>query len=350
MSEPKMLKVIQPNESPPLPIAVKPPAKKINIGLIQLNNSFSEQCYFPLSVGMNQIYAQTYLSYPDYFRFLLSLYTFMPIEEALEKLSDADLLAISLYVWNFENSMAIAREFKRRYPDRLVIVGGPHVPDSKKQFQRIKKTDPRPDELKRKRMGMTEKFHRNHPYIDIAVHGEGERVFRHILEQVAIDGLANKSNLPSISYIDNEGIFRHNPKLERMHDLSGVPSPYLSGTFDALLTAYPDQKWIAMWETDRGCPYQCTYCDWGGAIEDKVSLFPIDRVMQEAWWFANIRVPYIFIANANFGLPKQDVQIAQTLADAKLATGFPEGISVQNAKNPKPHSFVALEILEKAGL
>ncbi|OGM96126.1 MAG: hypothetical protein A3B86_02760 [Candidatus Yanofskybacteria bacterium RIFCSPHIGHO2_02_FULL_38_22b] len=350
MSEPKMLKVIQPNESPPLPIAVKPPAKKINIGLIQLNNSFSEQCYFPLSVGMNQIYAQTYLSYPDYFRFLLSLYTFMPIEEALEKLSDADLLAISLYVWNFENSMAIAREFKRRYPDRLVIVGGPHVPDSKKQFQRIKKTDPRPDELKRKRMGMTEKFHRNHPYIDIAVHGEGERVFRHILEQVAIDGLANKSNLPSISYIDNEGIFRHNPKLERMHDLSGVPSPYLSGTFDALLTAYPDQKWIAMWETDRGCPYQCTYCDWGGAIEDKVSLFPIDRVMQEAWWFANKRVPYIFIANANFGLPKQDVQIAQTLADAKLATGFPEGISVQNAKNPKPHSFVALEILEKAGL
>src|SRR3990167_3987680 len=342
------LKVV--TESPPLATIIPKPKNKIKIGPIQLNNSFSGQNYLPQSIGMIQAYAKKHLTHAEDYNFLLPLFTFMPINEAVEKLSGADLLVLSLFVWNFENSMAIAREFKKRYPDRLVIVGGPHVPDSKKQFQRIKKTYPRPDELKRKRMGMTEKFHRNHPYIDIAVHGEGERVFRHILEQVAIDGLANKSNLPSISYIDNEGIFRHNPKLERMHDLSGVPSPYLSGTFDALLTAYPDQKWIAMWETDRGCPYQCTYCDWGGAIEDKVSLFPIDRVMQEAWWFANKRVPYIFIANANFGLPKQDVQIAQTLADAKLATGFPEGISVQNAKNPKPHSFVALEILEKAGL
>lgn len=350
MTEPKILRVIQQNESPPLPVAVKPPAKKINIGLIQLNCSFSEQCYFPLSVGMNQVYSQTYLSYPDYFKFLLPLYTFMPIKEALEKLDEADLIAISLYVWNFENSMAIAKEFKRCYPERLIIVGGPHVPDSKKQFQRIKKTDPKPDELKRKRIGMTEKFHRDHPYVDIAVHGEGERVFRHILEQVAIDGLANKSNLPSISYLDSDGVFHHNPKLERMHDLSGVPSPYLSGTFDALMAAYPDQKWIAMWETDRGCPYQCTYCDWGGAIEDKVNLFELERVKKEAWWFANKRIPYIFLANANFGLPKQDVQIAQTLADAKKATGFPDGISVQNAKNPKPHTLEALEILERAGL
>src|SRR3989338_5720911 len=350
MSESKMLKVIQPNESPPLPVAVKPPAKKINIGLIQLNNSFSEQCYFPLSVGMNQIYAQTYLSYPDYFRFLLSLYTFMPIEEALEKLSDADILAVSLYVWNFENSMAIAKEFKRRYPDRLVIVGGPHVPDSKKQFQRIKKADPKPDELKRKRIGMTEKFHRDHPYIDIAVHGEGERAFRHILEQVAIDGLKNKSRLPSVSYIDSDGIFHQNPKLMRIFDLSNVPSPYLDGIFDHLMAAYPDQKWIAMWETDRGCPYQCTYCDLGGATEDKVSPFKLDCIRQEAWWFGKHKIPYIFLANANYGILKQDVEIAKSLAEVKRITGFPEGISVQNAKNPNPHTLEALEILEQAGL
>ena len=135
----KILKVIQPNESPPLPIATKPPQKTIKIGPIQLNNSFSGQCYLPLSVGMLEAYAKKHLSYADNYEFLLAVYDFAPIFKTVDQLSEADILAISLYVWNFENSMAIAKEFKKRYPERLVIVGGPHVPDSKKQFQRVKK-------------------------------------------------------------------------------------------------------------------------------------------------------------------------------------------------------------------
>jgi len=345
-----MLKVIQPTESPPYPVAAKPPPKTIKIGPIQLNNSFSGQCYLPLSVGMLQAYAQKHLSYAEYYEFLLAIYDFAPISEIVDRLSDADILAISLYVWNFENSMAVAKEFKSRYPNRLVIAGGPHVPDSKKQFARIKKTDPKPNELKRKRIGMTEKFHRDHPYIDVACHGEGERVFRYILEQIAIDGLRDKSKLPSISYIDENGRFQHNPKLERMHDLSEVPSPYLEGIFDPLMAANREQKWIAMWETDRGCPYQCTYCDWGGAIEDKISPFLFERVAREAEWFGKHKIPYIFLANANFTILKVDVEIARKLAEVKAIYGYPEGISVQNAKNPKPHAFEALAILEGAGL
>src|SRR3989344_5257713 len=176
MPGPIMLKVIQPNESPPYPVATRPPDKIIKIGPV-----------------------------------LLTIKDFMPTSETVERISDAHILAISLYVWNFENSMAIAKEFKRRYPERLVIVGGPHVPDSKKQFQRVKKTDPQPDELKRKRIEMTEKFHRENPYVDIAVHCEGERAFRFILEQLAIDELKDKSRLPSISYVDENSMFHHNP-------------------------------------------------------------------------------------------------------------------------------------------
>ncbi len=337
-------------DNPPQKRTVPKPSRQIKIGLIQLGNSFSGQCYFPLSMGMLQAYAQKHLTHPDSYEFLPTIYRFMPISEAVNSLDDADILALSLYVWNFENSMAIAKEFKRRYPNRLVIVGGPHVPDSKKLFQRIKKSDPNLDELSRKRIGMTEKFHRDHPEIDIAVHGEGERIFRLILEQIAIDNLADKSAIPSISYLDADGSFRHNSKLERMHNLSEVPSPYLEGIFDRLITANPDQKWIAMWETDRGCPYQCTYCDWGGAIEDKVSPFPIEQVAAEISWFGTHGIPYIFLANANYGILKRDVTIAKLLAEMKKKYGYPEAISVQNAKNPKPHTLEALEILEKAGL
>lgn len=340
MTEMTKLQIIQPNEN-------RPP-KEIKIGLVQLNNSFSGQCYFPLSAGMLQAYAQTHLSLPGRFKFLSPLYTFMPIEQAVDKLSEADLLGLSLYVWNFENSMAIAKEFKKRFPERIVIVGGPHVPDGSKQFQRNKTGDSKQNGTKR--ACMTEEFHRNHPYVDIAVHGEGERAFGHIMEQFAVDSLINRSNLPSISYVDINSGFHHNPRIERMRDLSDVPSPYLTGVFDSLIADHPEQKWIAMWETDRGCPYQCAYCDWGGAVEDKISVFPIEQIAAEVEWFGQHKIPYIFLANANFGILKRDVEIAKLLAKIKKKYGCPDAISVQNAKNPKIHTIEALEILEKAGL
>lgn len=345
-----IIPLIVAGESPPTNRVAIKPNRIIKIGSVQLNSSFSDQCYFPQSLGTLQAYAKKHLAYAEYYEFLIPIYTFLPIGEAVRRLISADIAIFSVYVWNFENSLAIAKELKQLKPEVVIIFGGPHVPDSKKQFQRIKKTDPKPDELKRKRIGMTEEFHRQYPFIDMAVHGEGERIFKIILEQIAADGCQNKSDIPSISYLDANNIFHHNPKLERMHDLSEVPSSYLTGVFDALMQAHPQQKWIAMWETDRGCPYPCSYCDWGGATEDKVSAFPIDQVSREIEWFAQHKIPYIFLANANFGILKQDVQIAKKLAEVKKATGYPEGISVQNAKNPKPHTLEALEILEKAGL
>ena len=40
--------------------------QKIKIGLVQINNSFSNQNYFPYSVGILQAYAQKYLKDKEY--------------------------------------------------------------------------------------------------------------------------------------------------------------------------------------------------------------------------------------------------------------------------------------------
>ncbi len=324
----------------------------IRVGLVQINNEFSGQCYFPLSTGMLQAYAQRYLTRSEHYEFLLPIYNFMRIEEAAERLSDADIVGYSVYVWNFENSVAIAEEIKRRKPEVVNVFGGPHIPDGKKQFQRTKISDPAFVNFERKRITLTQKFHNKYPFIDMACHGEGERVFKIVLERMAIDDCYDKSNIPSVSYVDSSGAFRHNPKLDRMTDdeLAKVPSPYLSGVFDPLIRARPGQDWIAMWETNRGCPFQCSYCDWGGAVEDRVSKFDLGQKRQEADWFGQRKIPYIFNADANYGILERDVEIAQYLADAKSKYGYPKGISVQNAKNPKEHTIRALEILEKAGL
>ena len=344
--------VILANESPPKPTDTPRPKKKIKVGLVQLNNSFSGQTYFPLSVGSLQAYAQKFLAFPDYYEFLPPIFQFMRIEEAGEVLSEADIVGYSSYGWNEQNSLAIAREVKKRNPNTVNIFGGPQVPDSHKQFQRTKKYVPKPEDLKRGRIGWTEKFHRQHPFVDMACHGEGEKVFTAVLNQMAVDGCRDKSSLPSISFIDQDGIFHHNPKLARMSDneLAQAPSPYLEGVFDRLFDLYPDMIWIGMEETNRGCPYQCTYCDWGGAVEDKISKFSMERICGEAMWYGQRKVRTVFVPDANYGILKRDVEISEYFAEAKRIYGYPWGISVQNAKNPKEHTIQALIVLEKAGL
>lgn len=347
----KIIPLIQITENPPLPF--KRSDRKIKVGFVQLNNSFSGQTYFPLSVGLLQAYAQKFTVFPDCYEFLPSIFQFMKIGEVAEMLSEADIVGYSSYGWNEQNSLAIAGEVKRRNPNVVNIFGGPQVPDSHKQFQRIKKSDPKPEDLKYGRIGWTEAFHRQNPYVDMACHGEGERVFTAVLNQMATDNCQNKDRLPSISYIDSNDVFHHNPKLERMNDeeLAKTSSPYLNGIFNLLMEKYPKQIWIGMWETNRGCPYQCTYCDWGGAIEDRVSKFPMEsRLHKEALWFGKNKITTIFCPDANFGIFPRDVEISEYLAEAKRIYGYPNGVSVQNAKNPKEHTIKALMVLEKAGL
>ncbi len=57
---------------------------------------------------------------------------------------------------------------------------------------------------------------------------------------------------------------------QRIMDLSEVPSPYTMGLFDYLPDMYPGKIWNAVIETNRGCPFMCTFCDWGGTTFSKV--------------------------------------------------------------------------------
>ena len=35
---------------------------------------------------------------------------------------------------------------------------------------------------------------------------------------------------------------------------------------------------MALWETNRGCPFSCTFCDWGMATGSKVVEFPSEKL------------------------------------------------------------------------
>ncbi|OGN10267.1 MAG: hypothetical protein A3B91_01365 [Candidatus Yanofskybacteria bacterium RIFCSPHIGHO2_02_FULL_41_29] len=323
--------------------------KKLTIGLAQIGNEFSDgQCYLPPSIGYLKAYAQKYARDSNSFEFLQMVYKRLTVESAVAKLIDAQIVAFSVYVWNFELSCAIARELKRQKPEIIIVFGGPHVPDGLKRFGREKKSAGL-IQLTRLRKSFTETFHRDYPFIDIACHGEGEAVFLDILERL-LDGNYEREDIPSISYLRKDGTFVHNPRRPRIVDLGVVPSPYQSGIFDDLIKSFPEQKWIVLLETNRGCPYACTFCDWGGATEDKLAKFPLEQVCGDIEWIGRHQIGYTFIGDANFGILERDVKIAEQFAKIREQYGFPKAIATQNAKNPKDHSFEALAILDRSGL
>lgn len=300
-----------------------PLASPITVGLVQINNGFSGQNYLPYSIGCLESYVRSQAPDPARFRFLSQIYKRLPIHAIVDHLEPADIVGFSTYVWNAQISQEAARRLKARRPEVLVVFGGPHVPDH------------------------AEAFLRANPFIDLVVHNEGERTFLALLETFP---KPDWSALTGISYLDAAGNYHRPEPTPRFRELDELPSPFLSGIFDDLMRSNPEEIWIGLWESNRGCPFQCTFCDWGSATAGKVSKFGMDRLTQELEWFVRNEIQYIFVCDANFGIQKRDVEIAEHVARLHRETGYPHGFSVQNTKNATERAYLTQKILSDAGL
>jgi radical SAM superfamily enzyme YgiQ (UPF0313 family) len=298
-------------------------AGEVTVGLVQINNSFSGQNYLPYSVACLQSYVQAHAPRPERYRFLLPVYKRIPIRDAVDQLLDIDVAGFSTYVWNARISLETARRLKAQRPETLIVFGGPQVPDQPEAFLRA------------------------NPFIDVAVHNEGEQVFLELLERFPGN---DWTGTQSISFVDRDGSFVRRPNGPRMRDLEELPSPFLNRVFDPLIRANPNETWIGLWETNRGCPFQCTFCDWGSATATKLNKFEEDRLYREIDWFAANKIEYIFCCDANFGILKRDVEIAEYVAKVKRETGYPNALSVQNTKNATERAYLTQKILSDAGL
>jgi radical SAM superfamily enzyme YgiQ (UPF0313 family) len=296
----------------------------IKVGLVQINNSFSNQDYFPYSVGLLQAYVQKHAPHPGRYEFLLPIYRRVRVDWAVEQLVAAQVIGFSTYVWNYRISLAIAERIKRLRPETLIVFGGPHVPER------------------------SEPFLRQHRFIDLCCHGEGEQVFLQILENYpSTDWTA----LPSVSYLDRRGGYVRRQNVPRLRDLTLVASPYLEGVFDALMQANAGGQWLALWETNRGCPFSCTFCDWGSAIQTKVTPFALeDRLFREIDWFAQKKIEFVFCCDANYGILPRDLEITRRIVAAKAKYGYPRAFSVQNTKNATERAYQVQKLLSDAGL
>jgi len=295
----------------------------VTVGLVQINNSFSGQNYLPYSVGLLQSYVRQHAADAARYDFLLPVYQRLPVRDAVTQLVPAHVVGFSAYVWNIRISLEIARRLKHERPDMLIIFGGPQVPDR------------------------AETFLRDHPFVDVACHGEGEDVFLRLLEAFPA---RDWEGIGSISYLRADGTFVSQPRAPRLRDLERIPSPYLDGTFAALMAARPEERWLVLWETNRGCPFSCTFCDWGSATAAKVSQFGMVRLEREIDWFADHAIEFVFCCDANFGMLPRDLDLARRVAQTKQERGYPHALSVQNTKNATERAYQVQKLLADAGL
>jgi len=235
-----------------------------------------------------------------------------------------DVLGLSCYIWNWDLQQRIARQVKARNPDCVIIAGGPH-PDYK---------DPN--------------FFVDHPYIDAVAVKDGEITFANILRRVT-NGMRDFSEVRGL-YLPNPG---------EKHVFTGpaeVPmkfeySPYIeqSGYYEQLSRQH-EGKLSAVWETNRGCPYTCSYCDWGSNTMSKLRLFDMARVQEEIEWIARMNIWLVFLTDANLGILARDTEVADLICHAREQYGYPKYLAYSNAKNNPDRSVAISRKLHASGL
>ncbi len=292
------------------------------IQLIQSSHVKQNFQYLPYATGLLQAYLMRHASDLSRYIFLPILLERKPMDQTLEQIILADVFGFSTYVWSYQYNLALARAIKARKPKAVTMFGGPQVPDS------------------------AEEFLRENPCVDVCVHGEGEITFSRLLENLPA---TDWHEIPGISWIDTLGTFHHNPPAPRQKDLDQFPSPYLMGIFDDLVKKH-DYYWVALWETNRGCPFSCTFCDWGSNVSSKVTRFGMERIRAEIDWFAQHKIHNITGCDANFGILPRDLEITDYFVETRRRTGYPYTVFVQGAKNTFERSYQLNKKLIEAGL
>ncbi len=278
-----------------------------NVTLVQPNfqtgpkhlNSY----YLPYSVGSLWSYLLQDENIKNNFTVNNWIFRREELHDVVERCKDTDIIFISLYIWNKNYCLMLAKVLKEAYPNIKIILGGPEVPHRNPNF-----------------------FKENY-FIDSIVIGEGELAVLNILT----------------SYLEKkplEQVYEY----DRIKDLN-LPSPYTLGLFDDLIKDYPDIEWVPTLETDRGCPYSCTFCDWGSATASKMYKLYDERILADLQWVADNKLPYLALTSSNFGIFKdRDLMITDMIVSTNKDTGFPKGISVSYAKNSND---TVLEIVKK---
>lgn len=261
----------------------------------------------------------------------VELKLFKYIEE-LEKAiieSPPDILGLSNYIWSQNVSNEMFKLFSKKNPDGLKIWGGPNFPID---------------------MPSQKKFFEKFNDVDAYIHSDGEIGFSNIVEKaLEIDTKEMRSKVleePIDGCIikNSDGHLLYTLEGGRIRNLDEIPSPYLTG----LLDHFFDDKLVPMLQTNRGCPFLCTFCTDGRESVNQVNRFSQQRVKDELDYIANHvkkNIHSLYISDLNFGMLPGDLETCSSIVEIQKKYNYPEKINATTGKNSKERIIESIKSL-----
>lgn len=242
-----------------------------------------------------------------------------------------DVLMLSNYVWNEALSHYCFRVAKAVNPRVLTVLGGPNISlEPARQLAYLDK----------------------YKFIDVYALGEGDFLAHHIVRTFLSAGLSLKGlgalGLPSAVFRNPDGQAAIDETKPRHKEVEEIPSPWLTGIQDEFF----DGKLAPMIETNRGCPFTCTFCVQGTKFYSKIHNFSVERIKEEITYIAKrIRshspnMGTLRIADSNYGMYERDIDISGHIGQMQRDYAWPTFIDATTGKN-KPERII--KSVEKVG-
>ena len=239
-----------------------------------------------------------------------------------------DVLMVSDYCWNEQLSLYFCRLAKKMNPNVLTVMGGPNmVLEPERQIA----------------------FFEQYPELDVFVLGEGDFLARDIVKTFMESGLSleafREKELFSSIYRAPDGSVARNETWPRHKEIDEIPSPYLTGIMDEFF----DGRLTPMIETNRGCPFTCTFCCQGTGWYTKVHYFTKERIRDEVHYIARKvkelcpSVGAFRIADSNYGMFERDPELSSYIGETQKLYGYPTYIDATTGKNRPDRIIKSLE-------
>jgi radical SAM superfamily enzyme YgiQ (UPF0313 family) len=228
------------------------------------------------------------------------------------------VLMLTNYCWNERLTFHMARLAKQVRPGTLTVLGGPNISiEPERQLE----------------------FVRQHPEVDVYVLGEGDFLATEVVRRFidggqSIDRLV-EGEVPSSVVRRADGSVDVNAMWPRHQTIDDIPSPWLSGIQDEFF----DGKLAPIIETNRGCPFTCTFCVQGTGWYTKVHYFDKERLKAEIEYIAR-RITELSpsqgtlrIADSNYGMFERDIELSAHIGAMMKQYGYPKYIDATTGKN-----------------
>lgn len=215
-----------PNLADPKAAAYRQGVRKIFLS--QPNHRYGNNVFLPYSVGLLQAHAFADPQIAAAYSFEEMLFLREPVDTVATRWASADVVGLSIYVWNEQYQLALARAIKAVRPWCLIVAGGPQVPQK-----------------------VPADYFKRHPYLDLLVHNEGEHAFADILREHLKDA-PDYASVPGLT-VNIDTLPQTTLPRARLLQPDEIPSPYLTGLFDAVFKAHSDLDFHGTQETHRGC-------------------------------------------------------------------------------------------------